>query len=666
MPRQQEESNSTDVLVIILFISFAIGGILVAILYTNGMSHFIRGLLNLDFFIANTIQSVFNPFNQQQLDYVEVLLDNKDLIPIKFSLMKGGYYFVNTKDNGFELFSGIMNFFLVLHYLYLFIFFSISYLFMFGKTSPKNVIKNLFNPMQDKQKLVDEAKKRVKIKNAWYKVYPNDKVLQVLSRKVVNGEFLTLDYFPPYLDTSKKGSIELALKDYLIQSISYSNSNLNLNNEYYLSVLEVLNDLEKAIKDSGDYLALYVYYYLMTLSETEFVEVSTPLIVEKDNKFEIIVSSQENKTIADLYMILNKYLPRNYKLVVDRSKSKLLNIFSVLIENTEKVGQVVPLHLLHTTFQIKIYKNKVTYLNKANKQTNICENLHYVEKWDIMSLLNFLYEKKVIYTDEHSKCRTLIMKNKNNKEYLLNLSATLKSKLNEYLKKSLDNLIITQIHNGNYGVAYNRPIVQKMYILNPLPKGDNVLEQVRNFKCLGIDFLLPILEDLLIKPEIKFEKQKKDILSQIEYIKSNKFNVVEKEEIKEEEIETLQSILNELERSKNDTNDSESRAYRLKNIFTTHMFEETLILGLWSFGMELENLPTGRLSKVKFKNAALWYALTSLGRPYRYVSGVPIYTIYEMEKKAFEEKNPLRDKAKNEAPIDEMKNIKEKSNESII
>ena len=30
--------------------------------------------------------------------------------------------------------------------------------------------------------------------------------------------------------------------------------------------------------------------------------------LQKDNKLEIILSSQENKTIADLYMILNKYL----------------------------------------------------------------------------------------------------------------------------------------------------------------------------------------------------------------------------------------------------------------------------------------------------------------------------------------------------------------------
>lgn len=666
MPRQQEETNSSDLLILILFFAFVVGAIIVAILYTNFMSLFIRGLLNLDFAIANLIQSIFSPFNQKQLDYIEVLLENKDLIPIKFSLMQGGYYFQNTKDNGFELFSGIMNLFIVLHYFYLSIFFFVSYLMMFGRTNPKIVVENLFNPMKDKVKLVNEAKQRVKIKNRWYKVYPNDKVLQELSRKVVNGDFLTLDYFPPYLDTTKSGSVELSLKNYLIQSISYSNSNLNLNADYYQSVLEVLEEFETSIKKSGDYLALYVYYYLMTLTETEFVEYSTPIIEDKgNNKFEVLLDNKDNN-VADLYLLIKKYLPKKYKLVVDKSKSKLLNIFSILIENTEKIGQIIPLHLLHTTFQIKVYKNKPTYFNKANKPTNINEHLHYVEKWDIMRLMNFLYEKKVIYTDEHSKYRTFVIKNKNNKENLLELSSTLKLKLNEYLKKITENLIITQVHNGSFNVAYNRPVIQKMYILNPLPKGENILEQIRNFKCLGIEYIRPILEDLLIKPEIKFEKQKKDILSQIEYIQSSKFKVVETEEVLNEEIETLQSILSELERAKNDTNNNESRAFRLKNIFTTHMFEETLILGLWSFGMELENLPTGRLSKVKYKNIGLWYALTSLGRPYRYISGVPIYTIYEMEQKAFEEKNPLKDKAKNEAPIEELKNIKEKSNESII
>ena len=58
MPRQQEETNSSDLLILILFFAFVVGAIIVAILYTNFMSLFIRGLLNLDFAIASGILAV--------------------------------------------------------------------------------------------------------------------------------------------------------------------------------------------------------------------------------------------------------------------------------------------------------------------------------------------------------------------------------------------------------------------------------------------------------------------------------------------------------------------------------------------------------------------------------------------------------------------------------
>jgi len=68
------------------------------------------------------------------------------------------------------------------------------------------------------------------------------------------------------------------------------------------------------------------------------------------------------------------------------------------------------------------------------------------------------------------------------------------------------------------------------------------------------------------------------------------------------------------------------------------------LVSLWEYGMNLMNLPTGRLSIIKKENIVLWYALTSLGRPFSFKAGVPIEVMRQIEIEKYKTINRLKEK----------------------
>jgi iron-sulfur cluster repair protein YtfE (RIC family) len=170
----------------------------------------------------------------------------------------------------------------------------------------------------------------------------------------------------------------------------------------------------------------------------------------------------------------------------------------------------------------------------------------------------------------------------------------------------------------------------------------NGMKKLSRFESNGAKIPADILAKYIINDyEGSLKKQITELKQQIRESEQKRGFFGEKN--KGEEIENLKALVAELESKLNKENE-ESRKANVTKILETHKFEETYLISLWEYGMNLVNLPTGRLSIIKKENIVLWYALTSLGRPFAFKAGVPIEVMRQIEIEKYKTINRLKKK----------------------
>jgi len=214
------------------------------------------------------------------------------------------------------------------------------------------------------------------------------------------------------------------------------------------------------------------------------------------------------------------------------------------------------------------------------------------------------------------------------------------------------------IKNNDVFPEIGQPIMPSTYILTPFVYEKNNIEQnqlfniVKTFKVKGYNkYILPVFEEIYnnwfgnIKDLVSFYKK------EIEDLKDN-LDISESD--KTEKMLKFSLLEREANHQKSNKSSIETKIEKIVNI---HKYEETIIIALWKELTKYENLPTSKLSNMKYENFILWYALTCIGdivgpnkddisvigRPFDYNAGMPITIMYELEKTiAEEDKNNLK------------------------
>jgi hypothetical protein len=145
----------------------------------------------------------------------------------------------------------------------------------------------------------------------------------------------------------------------------------------------------------------------------------------------------------------------------------------------------------------------------------------------------------------------------------------------------------------------------------------------KELECAGAKELISVLNKYVV------EDFKGEIKKTIDELK--KENVKLEKDGKTEDLEQNKNLIIEMENML-DPEFNSSRNKKILELATTHQYEETFLMGMLIYGRNLINLPIGVLAKMKFQNSTLWYGLTSIGRTYQYVAGLPLAVLYQIER----------------------------------
>jgi len=232
-----------------------------------------------------------------------------------------------------------------------------------------------------------------------------------------------------------------------------------------------------------------------------------------------------------------------------------------------------------------------------------------------------------------------------------------------FIDKMMSNIELYYKYNLEYDVdnensilpEIGQPVMPSCYILSTfhykIEKNSSYFNLIKDFKVRGYkEYILPVFLQI-------YESWYGNITNLIGYyekeIDKNKNNL----DISDDEKASmeLKMTLLKIEAEKQKKSESSIETKLLK-IFQVHKFEETIVIALWKEFTKLENLPTTKLSNLKYENFVLWYALTSIGdvdntektkvigRPFDFNAGLPILIMYELE--IYEFKNSIDSKNK--------------------
>ena len=289
-------------------------------------------------------------------------------------------------------------------------------------------------------------------------------------------------------------------------------------------------------------------------------------------------------------------------------------------------------------FEVKNFRKSKklskTYFNSTKKNQNISAPLltieEYNEKETVKKIKDELKRKGIAPTKNKVNEKLSLIK----KEFE-NRNAETVVKAKKYFKNLI--YLLYGIRDSKE-VRFKQPVLKRVYIMTPF----NGMKRLSQFESNGIKIPADILAKYIINDyEGSLRKQIAELKQQIKEsgLKKSFFG----KNVGEEEIENLKALVAELE-SRLDKENEESRKAKITNLLETHKFEETYLISLWEYGMNLVNLPTGRLSIIKKENLVLWYALTSLGRPFSFKAGVPIEVMRQIEIEKYKTINRLKEK----------------------
>lgn len=384
-----------------------------------------------------------------------------------------------------------------------------------------------------------------------------------------------------------------------------------LNNEYY------------NIYDGKQYTTmqkLYKAFFYINSTLLALLLIPTSLIIKKiysvkKNTFKI------NKRKEEVYpgLVDNKRRPSKNKIF------EVMDYFPPVIGNSEPEYIAGSIRLSKKQLDsawLDLQKNKLEQIKKELDEYDYLKLTYldkfYVRNFNDKELLDYI--RILVYKGKKPERNT----KKPNKQLPKKLTGENRNEIIETLKSNLIE------HNEN--VEYGRLLMPDYYILTPLES-----KKVDEFECLGSKELISVLKKYVM------DDFRNEINKTISELKKENTKLEQKND--SESVETIKQNLNLIIEMENMLNPdfNNSRNQKILNLATVHEFEETFLMGMLIYGRKLVNLPIGVLAKMKFQNATLWYALTSIGRTYQYRSGLPISVLYNIEKEeaAIKEKQKL-------------------------
>ena len=485
------------------------------------------------------------------------------------------------------------------------------------------------------------------IKNKRISLYFNDKELQQINRKTIKmwdtasqkevRQFVFNDYFPPYFPDDSEW-----FKNYIENSIYYSLHQINLSEERYKDIQKVWHSIleEHMVEKNGKKMLPILKKY--QFKRFEYMDKENLLDDMGTAEKELAIFITEKNKNYDGVPVKNLFNSENSNNAIKEYIKKYFNEYYVPEKEEEEMvidWTHIILEELKVFFEIKLFRkdenfNK-TFFNSTKKNQIIQTPLLIPEE--------FNEEKKREEIIKELKKKGIQPTKKRIEERLDRIKK-------EFEKRNAEKIIQAKKFYKNlkflaYGIKnpkeirFKQPVLKRSYIMTPF----NGMRKLHNFTTKGISIPAKILEKYIVEDyENTIRKQIKSLKEQIkEYEQPRFFKFVNN--ISEEEINNLKALVAELE-SRLDKENEESRKAKITELLETHKFEETYIISLWEYGMNLVNLPTGRLSIMKKENIVLWYALTSLGRPFTFKAGTPIEIMRQIEKEKYSVLNRLREK----------------------
>lgn len=580
-----------------------------------------------------------------------------------------------------------------------------------------------FDKEWEKLKINIQKNKNIQDLYYYYLIYffNTDKYEQFINLFLLNDFEINKDYLTKFNNFLKKYNFPFELKRY--QYTNNINSNNKIKYIEYtedIKNLEKKKDLETFIfidpKNDNFLLNLEEIYILFKIKNYSFLlnktyffnsneeQIQSPITNIPPSRMKDISSANKDE-IESVERILDNL--KQYKEQFDNLKS-LDNIINEYLTTKKEFYEI------NTFIQEKIKDNVILYIKKEYNKNEINFSLYELlkneKKFNGEYLLNILKADTqeidlLVYIKTFQKTLKLykdyILNNenyindyiKNDFEEFLSLYKKLKDKIILFLKdkpgkdyfeiktiyfekvnKELNNFIENMINNiklyYKFNLSYNihnennimpeigQIVMPSMYILSPfeyfVEENQTYFDKIQNLKVQGYkEYILPVFKEIYnnwfcnIEDLVKYYNKKIDE-------NENDFNVSEEE--KSEISLKLQLLKREAEKQKESSSSIETK---LLNIFQVHKFEETIIIALWKEFTKLENLPTTKLSNLKFTNFILWYALTSIGdinstepnfvigRPFDFNAGLPILLTYELEKKEYNENLKIKNQKHN-------------------
>lgn len=351
---------------------------------------------------------------------------------------------------------------------------------------------------------------------------------------------------------------------------------------------------------------LYKNFYLMNTILLSFLFIPFCLYMKK------IYSVKIDKTVIkrkkeEVYpkLVDNKRRPSKNKIF------EVMDYFPPVISNSEDEyvsGSIRLSKKAMDTAWMEAQKNKLEEMKKTLDEYDYLKLTHlekfYIRNVNDVELLDYI--------------RILVFKGKkperNNKKPPLKLPKDLTKENREEVIKILKSNIIE--HDPE--IEYGRLLMPSYYIFTPLEN-----KKMTEFECAGAKELISVLNKYVV------EDFKGEIKKTIDELK--KENIKLEKDGKTEDLEQNKNLIIEMENML-DPEFNSSRNKKILELATTHQYEETFLMGMLIYGRNLINLPIGVLAKMKFQNSTLWYGLTSIGRTYQYVAGLPLAVLYQIER----------------------------------
>lgn len=415
------------------------------------------------------------------------------------------------------------------------------------------------------------------------------------------------DIYPSVIDKIEEAEIN---------SIEYFKNTLK-SLENYVSKIEKITELKEIIDHYQNFKTMYgsVIYHLKNKSEKIIKKAIEDIVISHQKLEHILHAKKDIQTVVNI--LTNKNNKTEEVMVYIQSYYKFYHYYLSIKESLKEEPE---------SMQIT-YQNNVADLKRD-----------YI----------FLAEQvKSLFEEQNSKNYTEVEKN-----YLI----VLNQKLKEFIETMIGKIKLFYKYKLEYDVEnknnimpeIGQPVMPSCYILTPflfnehkssVKSNESYFKLMEGFKVNGYKkYIYPVFSEIFnnwygnIEQLIGFYEKEID---------KNEQNLDISEE---EKIETeLKFSLLKREAAKQKTSNT-SIETKLLNIFAIHKFEETIIIALWKEFTKLENLPTTKLSNLKYDNFILWYSLTCIGdvtgskeaikvigRPFDYNAGLPITIMYETE-----------------------------------